>query len=165
MHLLLSRAQRDDGWIWNSMTFLLDVRLELTAEENELFERYDLHSVVVYDSDARIQHAHSAVEHIEKLEKPVEWRTGEKPIEDLVGILGDLSSMLWNTTAGVTHGVISMMSLQITLGSLVAGQHFESQDLNEILTVAENISAATKYLADYLEVAITFDGREQLDEY
>ena len=86
-------------------------------------------------------------------------------VEDLIGILGELSSAIWNTGAAATHLAISYLSLRITLGTLIDGQHVESQDLGELLNVETNITEAVRYLANYLNIAVTFDGREELDEY
>jgi hypothetical protein len=165
MHLLLRRSQRDDGWIWNSMTFLLDVRLELTTEERELFEKYDLRSFVVYDSDAFVQHTYSAIERYDAASKPMTPMPWEPSAGHLATAFGEIAASLWNTSVAASHEIVSMLALRITLGSLIDGQHFESQDLEELLTVEDNIEQATTYLANYLQVALTFDGREDLSEH
>ncbi len=165
MHLLLRRSQRDDGWIWSSITFLLDARLDLAPEELELFHKYNLYDFVVYDSDPRVQHAHSAGERFDAAAKPMTPVPWEPSLGDLATAFGEIGASLWHVAAGTTHGLFSMIALQITLGSLVAGQHFESESLEEILTVANNIQQATEYLATYLDVALTFDGREELSEH
>ena len=165
MHLLLRRSQRDDGWIWSAMTFLLDARLDLSSEESELFDKYNLHGFVIYDSDGRVQHAYSADERFGAAAKPMTPIPWEPAVADLATAFGEIAAGLWNITAGTTHVIASHLSLRITLGLLIDGQHFESEDLEEILTVEENIRQATEYLATYLDVALTFDGREDLSEH
>ena len=49
--------------------------------------------------------------------------------------------------------------------SLLEGKHLESGSLEEMLAVSDNIRGSVEYLANYLQVALTFDGREELDEY
>lgn len=165
MHLLLRRSQRDDGWIFSSMIFLLDAQLDLTPDEQELFEKYDLLSHVVYDSDAREQYAHAAIERFEAATKPTKpIPIFEPSAADIASQFSNIASMLWNSAVGATYGLISDLSLRITLGTLIDGQHFESESLEEMLTVEDNIKQATEYLANYLHVALTFDGREDLSE-
>jgi hypothetical protein len=165
MHLLLRRSQRDDGWVWSSMTFLLDARLDLDAEEQHLFEKYQLYGVAVYDSDARVQHAHSAMESYASSEKSADAVPLFPAVDEIHIALGNAFASIWHLGAGITHDIMSTLSLQISLGSLVGGQHIESQDLEELLSVAANIHSAVGYLANYLNVALTFDGREELTEH
>ena len=165
MHLLLRRSQRDDGWIWSSITFQLDARLDLDGEELHLFEKYQLYDLAVYDSDARVQHAHSAMESYVSSEQSADAVPLFPAADEIHIALGNAFASIWHLGAGITHNIMSTLSLQITLGSLVAGQHIESQDLDEVLSVAANIHSAVEYLANYLNVALTFDGREELDEY
>jgi hypothetical protein len=165
MHLLIARNQRDDGWIWSSMTFLLDVRLDLTDEEQELFDKYGLYDVVIYDSDARVQHAYSAIESYEASAEAGEAVPLFPAVEELHTALGNAFVSFWHLGAGATHSLLSMASLRITLGTLVSGQHLESESLEEILAVASEVGGATQYLAAYFDLALTFDGREDLSEY
>lgn len=164
MHLLLRRSQRDDGWIWSAMTFLLDARLELDEEETELFTKYKLYDLAVYDSDARIQHLHSAGESYQASVERAEAVPLFPDLSQIHTVLGNVFASIWHLGAGTTHQVASALSFHITLGSLAQGQHMESESLEEILTVADNIRQAVQYLATYLDVALTFDGRDELDE-
>lgn len=165
MHLLLRRTQRDDGWISTSMVFMLDAQLGLTAEEHNLFERYDLRDFVVYDSDAFIQHTYSAIERYESAGKPMTPMPWEPTPRDLATTFGEIAASVWNTAVGATHEILSLMTLRVTLGSLADGQHVESANLEEILLVEDNIRQAIEYLASYLQLALTFDGREDLNEF
>jgi hypothetical protein len=147
------------------MTFLLDARLDLTPEEEELFEKYRLYDVVVYDSDARTQHAYSAAESYQASAAAAEAVPLFPATNEMHIALGNFFASLWHLGAGATHSFISTISAQINLGTLVAGQHLESESLEEIVTVAARIRDAADYLAAYLNVALTFDGREDLSEH
>ena len=151
----LRRSQRDDGLIWSSMIFLLDARLDLTAEEHALFVQYNLHALVVYDSDAHTRHADAAYGHFDDATKVPLWNPS----------FIELASSLWSNVAGIGHGVMTALSLRVTLADLVAGQHIECEDLEQIVAAEGNIAEAAEYLADYFSVALTFDGREDLREY
>jgi len=154
MHLLLRQSQRDDGWIWTSMIFLLDARLDLTAEEQYLFERYRLNDRVVYNSDAFMQHLHAADEHREAAAATTDVPL-DAPLQDhIASAASDLSATAYNSGLALAHNVLGNLSLQITLQSLVEGIHIESEDLEEILTVAQLIRSGTEFLAAYLNIAL-----------
>ena len=164
MHLLLRKSQRDDGWFSSSMTFILDIRLDLTQEELHLLQKYALADVVVYDSNARVQYAADATEHFEAASIPATTSWNPSAAE-LASAFAQLSSQVWNLAAGAAHELMSAVALQITLGSMVDGQQVESQDLHEIITVADNVYQAAQYLADAIKASLSFDGRESLDEF
>lgn len=165
MHLLLRRTQRDDGWVWSSMTFLLDAQLDLSPDEQELFEKYDLRSVAIYDTDTFVQHTYSAIERYDAASKPPTPMSWEPTPGQLVTAFGDIAASVWNATIGAAHELAALTALRITLGSLADGQHIESESLEEILNVEDNIRQSTQYLASYLQLALSFDGREDLSEH
>lgn len=154
MHLLLQRSQRDDGLIWTSMMFMLDARLGLSPDESDLFAKYNLRSLVIYDSDAYTHHADAAYQRFDDATKVPLWNPS----------LTELASSLWNNIAGVAHGVMTALSLRLTLGDLIDGCHVECEDLEQLLLAEKNIVEAAEYLADYFAVALTFDGGEELRE-
>lgn len=147
------------------MTFLLDARLDLTAEEQELFERYRLAGVVVYDSDARVQHAYSAAERYEAAADAAQAVPIFPAFEEMHIALGNAAASFWHLGAGLSHSFVSALSLQVTLESLASGIHLESASLEETLSVERAITASVQYLADYFHLALTFDGREELSEF
>jgi hypothetical protein len=61
--------------------------------------------------------------------------------------------------------LLSWLTLQITLGSMVAGQRIESQNLEEILIIADLLRQAAEYTAGYFQLAFEFDDREELSEH
>ena len=147
------------------MLFMLDAQLDLTLEEHELFEKYRLRAVPVYDSDGFIQHIHSAIERYEAATKPMTPIPWEPSPVDIATAFGEIAVSIWNTSVGAAHDLASMLSLRITLGTLIDGQHVESDSLEETLAVEDTIRQATEYLASYLQLALTFDGREDLSEH
>ena len=82
--------------------FLLDARLELSQEELYHFNRYNLDSFVVYDSDAYTRHTGAAYEHFDNATKVPVWEPS----------FGELASSLWNNIAGIAHGVMTAWSLR-----------------------------------------------------
>ena len=154
MHLLIRRSQRNDGWLWDSILFVLDARLALDAEEEDLFHKYNLGPTVVYDSDAYSQHSDATYQHFNEATKVPIWNPSWT----------EIANSLWNNLAGLGHSAMKALSLRITLGDLVAGTHIECEDLQPILIAENQIKQAVHYLADYLQTALTFDGRDDLHE-
>src|SRR5690349_6872135 len=152
MNLLIRRSQRDDGIIWSSTMFELDARLDLSLEETYLIDKYQIAQFVVYDSDARNEHADAAYQHFDDATKTPLWNPS----------LSDLASSLWSNIAAVGHGLMMAYSLRITVADLIAGTHVECDDLSQILTTEKVISEACEHLAHYIETAGTFDGGEEL---
>lgn len=165
MHLLIRRMQRDDGWLFTSMTFLVDARLDLSPDEHELFQKYRLHDLVLYDSDDRVQHAYSAGESYQASASAADAVPLFPEIHEIHTVLGNFLASLWHAGAGATHSLLSALSLQVTLGTLVAGQHCETGSLEEIVAVEKAIVAGVEYLATYLDLALTYDGSEELSAH
>ena len=166
MHLLLRRSQRDDGWFSSSMVFILDARLDLTEEEQHLFEKYGLGELVIYSSDDRIQNLHSAYEHYDRGAQPLTPIPLLEPsVAQLANQFAELGKMVWHGVVGAGYDVAAWLSLQLTLQSLVDGQHLETQSLEEVVALSDVIEGAVEYLSNYLELAVTYDGREELNEY
>jgi len=145
------------------MTFVLYAQLDLDAEEDHLFEKYQLHDRVVYNSEAFLQHLQAADEHRAEIERAHELMqdTGHKDHD----FLTNAATMAYNSVAAFGYNTLGKLDLQLTLQGLVDGIHIESQDLEEILGIEKYIHQSTVFLADYLNVAFTFAGREELDEH
>jgi hypothetical protein len=73
--------------------------------------------------------------------------------------------MAYNAVAALGYNLLGKLDLQLTLQGLIDGISIESQDLEEILVIETYIRQSTAFLADHLNVAITFDGREELNEH
>lgn len=149
MHLLIRRTQRDDGWIASSITFILYAQLDLSEEEQFQFEKYDLYTRVVYNSEDFVEHLEAADKYREKAAEPET----------------ELSEIVRNSFAALYHNILGRAALQLSVQSLADGIRIESQELDEILRIERIIQEAAFNLAAYIDVALTFDGQEQLDEY
>src|SRR6267142_1652761 len=128
MQLFIRRSQRDDGWIYSSMSFLLDARLELTPDERVLIDqdRYDVLGIVVYDSDARTEYDNRAYEHAQNA------AAGPHISTDLLTALQYSISTLWSTAASLANSAFSAYQLRITFQDLIDGVHVEAMELEVI---------------------------------
>ena len=65
----------------------------------------------------------------------------------------------------LASAAMAKLSLSITIDSLAQGHQVECQDLDELLGAEDAIRSASENLKGYLEIADSFDGREEVIEY
>ena len=147
MQLVLKRSQKSGGLLSSKVSFALDARVQLTAEEKSLISKYAMGKEVVYDSEARKKHAEAASGHFQE---------GSS--------FGAVGTVL-KTASGLARAAMMALSLRITIDSLVSGHHIECKDLGELLGAEAAIVDACRNLKEYLDTALTFDGREVLVEF
>ena len=131
MQLKVRRGQKS-GLLGGKVVFTLDVRAELTQDEQALVERYKLWPEVVYSTEASTANAERAH----------------------AGNLAALGAL-------ITDKVLKRF---FTIKDLVSGQHIECKDLAQVLAAEEQVRAACAQLKQYLAVATSFDGREEVVE-
>ena len=66
---------------------------------------------------------------------------------------------------GAVSLAMSKLSLNITIDSLTSGHQVECKSLDEILGAEEAMREACENLKNYLAVAQSFDGREEIIEF
>ena len=131
MQLKVRRGQKS-GMLGGKVLFTLDVRAELTPDEQALVERYKLWPEVVYSSEAANANAE---------------RMYAGNVRALGAVLLD-----------------KVLKKFFTIKDLVSGQHIECKDLGEVIAAEEQVRLACTNLKQYLAVATTFDGREEVVE-
>ena len=140
MQLRLRRTQREAGRISKNILFCLDAIVAVTAEERANILKYQLGKLFLYNSLASQRH--------------------------LEGVAHGLGS---GTARGLLKAGVglarSKLSLNITVNSLLNGHHIECKELDELLATEEAVMEVCQGLKTYLEIAFTFDGREQLIEF
>lgn len=155
MQLKVKRSQRAGGIMSNKVIFILDARAEPTAEETALIKKYGLGKMNVYDSEARKKHQANAYGHFDVAAgSPVMGATGKS-----------IAGSLWSNARGLASSAMMALSLSVTVDGLIAGQHIECKDLDELLGAEMAMIEACKSAKGYLDVASTFDGREEVLEF
>jgi hypothetical protein len=153
MQLKLKRSQRSGGMLGGKLFFQLDARADLSGDEQALVKRYNLGKTVVYDSEARKKHAESAAGHF----------------DNAAGTSGSTLSAVgrgvWANARGLASVAMAALSLRVTVDSLVNGQHIECKDMDELLGAEGAFREACRNVKSYLDVAATFDGREEVVEF
>ncbi len=118
-----------------SVLFMLDARLDLTAEESASVRKYALGDQVIYNSAASRKHLEAADQAAAR--------------ETAGGIVSQLAQV-----------AMHRLSLNITIDSLGKGQHIECKDLPELIAAEDAIREAARSTRAFLDIAKTFDGRE-----
>lgn len=155
MQLKVKRSQRAGGMMGNKVIFILDARAEPTGEEASLIKKYGLGKINVYDSEARKKHQASAVGHFDTAAgSPVFNATGKS-----------VAGALWSNARGIASSAMMALSLSVTVDGLISGQHIECKDLEELLGAEMAMIEACKNTKNFITVASTFDGREEVLEF
>jgi hypothetical protein len=148
MYLKIRRSQRAT-MLGGKAIFILDARVDLSAQDLNLVNKYGLASQVIYDSKERKAHTENAYDHF----------THQQVLSAIVP-----GRALWKGVRGLWSSARMLLALRVTVKSLVAGQRIECKDLPELLGAEKAIREACDNLRGYLDVAATFDGREELVE-
>ena len=139
MQLKLRRSQRAAGILGGKVAYILDARAELTPDEKTLVSKHSLGRIVIYDSEARTK----------RLQASAQLSGG--------GLLG--------TVGSIASAALAAMSLQITIDSLTAGHHIECKTMVELVGAEVAIREGCETLRTFLDLAVTFDGREETMEF
>jgi hypothetical protein len=156
MQLKLKRSQRAGGMLGGKVIFVLDARAEPSNEEAGLIKKYNLGKMNVYDSEARRKHQANSVAHFDNAAAGPAFAvpTGK-----------GIAASMWSNARGLASAAMMSLSLSVTIDGLIAGQHVECKDLNELLGAEGAMREACQTIKSFIDVASTFDGREELVEF
>jgi hypothetical protein len=156
MRLKLKRSQRSS--VFGKVIFVLDARMEVTQEELNLVRKYRLGGDLIYESGDRQRRRETTLAHLEKTKEGPGLR--DSPSSQLWGVA---KSFFWFGRAGLSAAAAAL-SLRITTDSLLSAVHVECKSMGELLEAERAIREAAENLRAYLDVARTFDGREEIVE-
>jgi hypothetical protein len=157
MQLKLKRAQRKS--VLGKVIFALDARIEISAEERGLVEKYRLGDNVIYDSTARKRHTEAIDAHLDRTREHASF--SDTPGAQMLGV----GKTFYRLARAGISATMAGLSLRITVYSLMRGVHVECKSMEELLGAEHAIVDAAENLRTYLDVAATFDGREQIREF
>jgi hypothetical protein len=157
LRLKLRRSQRAS--LIGAVIYILDARMELTAEEIELVRKYQLGNKLIYESTNRQRHMEATIAHLKMTKDmpPITAPTGAQML-GAGRTLYRLARAGWSATAAA-------LSLRITVNGLISGVHAECKSMDELLGAENAILQAAQNLRSYLDTATTFDGREEFIEF
>jgi len=111
MQLKLKRSQRSGGIMGGKVVFALDARVDLSADERGLVQKYALGKLSVYDSEARKKHAGAAYGHFDDAATTPGFSASSA------------GRSLWSGARGLASAAMMALSLRVTVDSLLSGQH------------------------------------------
>ena len=96
-----------------------------------------------------------------------EYKLGDMVIYNSEQSQKHLDGMDRSTSAVGTLARMAMakMSLNLTINNLTAGKTVECSTLDEVIAAEESIKEACENVKAYIEIAQTFDGREETFEF
>lgn len=142
MRLEITRSQRTAGMLGGKNLFELDAKLSMSDEESLLIKKYKLGGQSIYNSEQANKHLADAGNAI------VSGATGN----------------VFGLAKGLVKIGMAKLSLRMTIDSITKGQHFELNDLDEVLGAEAAIVEGCHAAKAYLQTALTFDGRTQVIE-
>jgi hypothetical protein len=132
MKLLLRRDQR--AGMLGKVLFALEVRADLTPDEQANVAKYKLGETMLYQRFAEIAPGH---------------------VSD--GYLGP------TVTTFLTHVARDAMNVEIKVADLAGGRRFEFKDIREMLAAQAAITQAAKVFKAVLDACATFGGEEVVE--
>jgi hypothetical protein len=152
--LKLKRSQKQGTM--GGLIYMLDARIDVSAEARSLISKHALGSRVIYESEARQRHAENVRGHLDNS------RSGTPIFAPAGDQAKGLGRSLWGLARAGVSAARAALALEITVSSLMAGVHVECKDMEELLEAEGAIREAKENLEGFLETAKTFDGHEEI---
>ena len=154
--LKLKRGERAGAL--GKIIFTLDARIDVSAENCALIEKYKLGGRIIYESANREKYREKARQNAEN--------TRDQP-----SLLASPGAQAWGIAktlgrvgAAAVNATVSALSLRITVNSLMKGVHVECKDMAELMEAENAIVEAGQNLKAEIEAATTFTGEERVIE-
>jgi len=157
MFLTIKKSQTTS--LLGRVIFMIDARMEVAAEERRLVGKYGLGDLLVYSSTGTDKQLAAMKARTESTKlRPGFWASAWEELMDVFRMLLTLS--MAGADAAVTAN-----DLKITVSKLLRGMHIHCTDMNEVIVAKNAIVQAGKNLRQYLDVAQSFDGSEEIHEF
>jgi hypothetical protein len=157
MLLKIKKSQTTN--LWGTVIFIIDARMEISAQEHRLVQKYHLGDLLIYSSNARDKHLDAMKASVEGTKGHPVFTLSVK--DQLMGVLKTIFSF---GMAGA-HATMAAYHLKITVNKLLRGVHVRCKDMNEVLVAKNAIVQAGQSLRTYLDVGQSFDGTEEIHEF
>jgi hypothetical protein len=162
IELLFTRSQRVN-WYGRAI-FGITAQMGMTDQQLLLVRRYWLGRVVAFDSLRRKKQNELALLHLQLAAKTELGSKGEKPLAQIISFFRALFFMIFFLLRAAISFAIGFFYIRVTIAKLVRGWLIESADLTLLMESKTAIEETSRYLKEYLLLAETFDGREDLFE-
>ena len=150
--LRLKRGERVDRF--SALLFTLDARIDVSAENRALIEKYKLGNRLIYESANREKYRAKARDRLDDSDHHAS--PFASPGQQAMGA----AKSFWRLGQAAVNMAASALALKITVNSLMNGHHIECKDMTEILEAEEALKAARENLKAEIELATSFGGKE-----
>lgn len=153
MALKLKRTQKQG---LTGPIYMLDARIDVSAEVRALIIKHNLSSRVIYESSDRQRHAANAEAHLAGSHSDTGFFA--PPRDQAMGA----AKTLWKLFRAGVSAARASFSLRVTVNSLLSGVHVECKSMDELLEAEDAFREAKVNLEVHIASAQTFDGREEV---
>jgi hypothetical protein len=153
MALKLKRTQKQG---LTGPIYMLDARIDVSAEVRALIIKHNLSSRVIYESSDRQKHAANAEAHLAGSHSGAGFFA--PPKDQAMGA----AKTLWKLVRAGVSAARASFSLRVTVNSLLSGVHVECKSMDELLEAEDAFREAKANLEVHIASAQTFDGREEV---
>lgn len=152
--LKLKRTQKQAAM--GGLIYMLDARIDVSAEVRSLIAQHRLGSRLIYESEARQKHAEKAKAHLDGS------RDGTSIFAPPSAQAMGLAKTFWKLGRAAVSAARASLALRVTVDSLLAGVHVECKDMDELLEAEDAFREAKQNLEGYIASLRSFDGREEI---
>lgn len=153
---IVLRLKRSQKPAMTGMIYMLDARIDLSAEVQSMITTHKLGNRVIYESEARQRHAENVRGHLDnsRSNTPIFAPAGDQA--------KGLGRTLWGLARAGVSAARASLALRITVSSLMAGVHVECKSMEELLEAESAIREAKVNLESQIEALRSFDGSEEV---
>jgi len=152
--LKLKRSQKQGAMGGN--IYMLDARIDVSAEVRALIAAHNFGSRVIYESAARQKHAAKTQAHL--ADSRDNTSLFAPPSQQAMGV----ANTFWRLGRAAVSAARASLSLRVTVNSLLSGVHVECKSMEELLEAEDAFREAKQNLQVYIESVQSFDGREEI---
>jgi hypothetical protein len=162
IEVLFKRSQRIN---WQGrVIFGLTAQLGMTEQQLSLVRRYWLGRVIVFDSLRRQTQNELARLHLQQAAAVESKPKDQSTLAKFTAFFLAIFLILFFFIRAFFSFALAYLFIRVTLAKLVRGTLIESSDLTLLMEAKDVIEESSLYLKEYLLLAETFDGREEVYE-
>jgi hypothetical protein len=136
----------------------------MTEHQLTIVRRYWLGRVIVFDSLRRQRQNQLVQMHLQLAAQATMQQKEVTPLRQIWSAFKAIFLPIFYVLRALISFFLGFFFIRVTIANLARGTLIESMDLPLIMRAKQSVEASAKYLKDYLLLAESFDGREDLIE-
>jgi len=162
IEILFVRSQRSN-WYGRAI-FGFTAQMGMSDHQLLLVRRYWLGRVIAFDSLRRRRQNELARLHLQLAAQAESKPKDDKPLSQFLSFFRTLFFCLFWLLRSLISFLIGFLFIRVNVAKLVRGRLVESADLTLLMEAKAAIEETSRYLKEYLQLAETFDNREEVYE-